>query len=75
MSTNVDDAAELWGLLAGEDREAFKEIYRALDGINQGETTDKGFAGGEMDAWITIDGKEYYITVKLSNNQIKKQQH
>lgn len=50
------------------------EIRMFLDNVkDQGTEIDSGTDGTCGDLWVTIQGIEYLITVKKSNNQLAKE--
>lgn len=40
---------------------------------DSGHGVDAGYGMGRTDYWVTIDGIEYFIEVKKSNAQLKKE--
>ncbi len=49
------------------------EISRLLDGVkDEGTAVDTGTGDGSANLWITVDGIEFYLTIRRSNNQLKR---
>jgi len=59
------------------DRTAFglaSEMRRFLESVkDQGTHIDSGGGDGTGDLWVTVQGVEYFITVRKSNNQLSKE--
>ena len=51
-----------------------QEISAMLKNIvDEGTAIDSGGGDGSADLWATVDGKEYFINVRKSNGQLKKE--
>ena len=51
-----------------------QEISKFLQSIiDQGTSIDSGGGSGDADLWPKIGGVEYYINIRKSNNQLKKE--
>lgn len=72
MSDDIENLAKSSLILSNEDEVAYRKIYDALLVIHKDESADRGFYLNGFDMWITVDGKEYFVQVCPSNNQIKK---
>lgn len=59
------------------DRKPFglaSEIRSFLSSVkDEGTGIDSGGGDGTGDLWVTVQGIEYFITVRKSNNQLKKE--
>lgn len=49
-----------------------QKIKRALQGIADTGGCDSGGGLGHSDFWVKIDGVEYYLQGRRSNNQLAK---
>jgi hypothetical protein len=54
-----------------QDLGAFEKLHQTLADMS-GSTVDRGIGVASADFWVTIDGVEYFVTVRRSNNQIAK---
>lgn len=48
---------------------AQKRFYEALKSIADDQKLDTGMGMGEIDFWLKIAGKEWYINIKTSEQQ------
>ena len=76
MSKNdqAKEVADIAGLIEEKNKQAFTEIYEAIKEISD-KTPDSGYGKDGMDLWSTINGREFFITVKISNSQKLKESH
>jgi len=50
------------------------EIKRLLGSVkDEGTDIDSGGMDDNADLWVTVDGREYYINIRPSNNQLLKE--
>lgn len=50
------------------------ELIELLSTVrDEGTSCDTGGGMGQADLWVKVQGVEYFITVKKSNSQIKKE--
>jgi len=68
------DLAESHGLVDKADSTPYRKIYRALESVAD-EDIDTGFGLDGADFWVTIDGREYFITARPSLKQIATEKH
>ena len=65
MEKNIDHEVSL--------RDELAEILKCVR--DDGTPADTGGGVGAADLWVTVQGAEYYITVRKSNAQIAREKH
>lgn len=69
--SEIDDMAKAAGLINAGDK-GVQKIYKAIRALRDDERDDRGYGDGYMDVWVKIAGVEYFVTIRRSNNQLKK---
>lgn len=55
-------------------RSLMLELREILQNVkDQGTSIDSGGGDGTGDLWVTVGGVEYFVSIRLSNNQLAKQ--
>lgn len=50
------------------------EISELLNSVrDHGISSDTGGGMGQADLWVTVQGVEYFITIRKSNNQLRRE--
>ena len=50
------------------------EISELLNSVrDNGTSSDTGGGMGQADLWVTVQGVEYFVTVRKSNNQLRRE--
>lgn len=74
MNDQAGSMAGEIGLVKGMDIKHFRQIYEALSALSE-KSVDTAYGQSVMDCWVTIEGREYYVVARPSNNQIKVESH